>query len=174
MLDNMSIVNRIVDTCFEIQTRKNAALPPLESQLAQAEKEIDNVMNAIKQGIITATTKETLLKLEQEKEETEINITKAKIERPVLNKEQIEHYFYKFKGIDLNDTEQKQRLINIFLKAVYIYDDKMLIILKYKDGEICVTFDEITRAVNQKENPDNRGDYRGSPLGVGGDPKGAK
>ena len=40
-------------------------------------------MNAIKQGIITATTKEALLALEQEKETIEISIAKERIERPV-------------------------------------------------------------------------------------------
>ena len=59
----------------------------------------------------------------------------------------------------------------MFLKAVYVYDDKMLIILKYKDGEICVTFDEITQAVNKKGNSDNRSDYQSSPLIVRGEPK---
>ena len=60
MLDNMLIVDHIVDGCYERQMRKSTALPALESQLTQTEKAIDNVMKAIKQGIITATTKETL------------------------------------------------------------------------------------------------------------------
>ncbi|MCL2003977.1 MAG: hypothetical protein FWG72_08250 [Oscillospiraceae bacterium] len=34
-------------------------------------------MTAIKQGIITPTTKETLLKLEQDKEDAEINVAKG-------------------------------------------------------------------------------------------------
>jgi hypothetical protein len=170
VLDDAPLLKRIVSACYETQLNKNTVLPTLERQLAQTMKEIDNVMTAIKQGIITATTKETLLKLEKDKEEIEVNITKSKIECPILSKEQIEHWFYRFKGIDLDDTEQKQRLIDMFLKAVYVYDDKMLIVLKYKDGEICVTFDEITQAVNKKENSDNRNDCQSSPLDVLGDP----
>jgi len=31
------------------------------------------------------------------------------------------------------------------------YDDKMLVILNYKDGEICVTYDEIKAAVDKRK-----------------------
>jgi len=31
----------------------------------------------------------------------------------------------------------------------------MLVILNYKDGEICITHEEIKAAMDKKENPDN-------------------
>jgi len=168
ILDDKQIVDSITDTCFELQSRNSAALPALEEQLAQIAKEICNVMNAIKQGIITVSTKETLIKLEQDKEELEITIAKERIERPVLSKEQIKYWISKFAKTNLEDTEQKQQLINVFLNSVYVYDDKMLIILNCKDGEICVTYDEIKAAMGKKENPGNRNDCQSSPmLGVG-------
>ena len=49
---------------------------------------------------------------------------------------------------------------------------KMLIVLNYKDGEICVTFDEIRAAMDKKENPDNIDGYQGSSLKSVGDPSG--
>ena len=172
LLSDMPLIDRIVNICYELQSRQNANLPSLERQLKQTEKGIDNVMNAIKQGIITTTTKETLIKLEQDKESIEISIAKEKIERPVLSKEQIKFWICKFSTTNLDDIEQKQRLIDVFLNSVYVYDDKMLIILNYKDGEICVTFDEIREAMSKKENPDNFNGYQGSPLNMVGDPSG--
>ena len=58
----------------------------------------------------------------------------------------------------------------MFLNSIYVYDDKMLIVLNYKDGEICVTFDEVMQALSKKENTDNLKDYQCSPLKVAGDP----
>ena len=55
ILNDAPIVNSIVSNCFELQSNKNASMPALEKQLAQAQTEINNVMNAIKQGIITPT-----------------------------------------------------------------------------------------------------------------------
>jgi len=170
MLDDQPLLNRIVDTCYKLQLKKNTTLPALEEQLAQIQKEIDNVMNAIKQGIITPTMKETLLKLEQDKEEQEINVAKARMERPILTKEQIKFWLCKHRPIDVADTGQKQRLIDIYLLSVHVYDDKMLICLKYTDGEICVTKEEIDAALSKKGNSSNRNDCRSSPLNVAGDP----
>ena len=169
-LDDAPLLNRIVDACYEVQIKKNTVLPSLEQQLAQTQKEIDNVMNAIKHGIITPTTKETLLKLEQDKEEQEISIAKARIERPVFTKEQIKFWLCKFRLTDPNDTNQRQQLINTYLHGIHVYDDKLLIVLNYKDGEICVTFDEIQEALKHKENSSNHKDCQSSPLSAAGDP----
>ena len=46
----------------------------------------------------------------------------------------------------------------------------MLIILNYKDGEICVDFDEISEAVNIKGNPDDNKNHQSSPKLACGDP----
>ena len=91
-------------------------------------------------GIITATTKEALLTLEDDKVNLEIAITKEQIERPVLSKDEIKCFIHRFKATNLDNEEQKQRLIDVFLKCVYVYNDKMLIIFNYKDGEVCVDF----------------------------------
>ena len=62
------------------------------------------------------------------------------------------------------------KLIDVFLKFVYVNNDKMLIVLNYKDGEFCVSFDEIKEMLAKKENPDNHNDYQSSPLNNSGDP----
>ena len=156
--------------CFALQLKENANLPAMKSQLAQTQKEIDNVMNAIKQGIITPTTKSTLEALEAEKESLEIAIAKEQIERPILSKEQIKYWICKFRFTNVDLEEQKKRLIDVFINAIYVYDDKVLATFHYKDGEICATFDEINEMLAQKENADNLNDYQRSPLNKFGDP----
>jgi DNA invertase Pin-like site-specific DNA recombinase len=168
--DNAPLLNSVVDNCFELQSRKNANLPALESQLEQVNKEIDNVMTAIKQGIITPTTKETLLKLEQDKGELEVNIAKERIERPVLSREQIKFGLCRFSTTNLDDSEQKQRLIEVFVNSIYVYDDKFVITFNYNDGDKCVTFDEVNEMFAKRKNSDNHKDYQSSPLERCGDP----
>ena len=170
LFDNMPLLNRVVDNCYALQNQKSANLPALGNQLTQTIKEIDNVMTAIKQGIITATTKDTLLKLEQEKETLEISIAKEHIERPVLTKEQIKFWICKFSNTNLDVQEQKQRLIDVFVNGVYVYHDKLLVTFNYQDGDKCVTFDEINKMLAQKENSRNCNSSGSSPLFVTGDP----
>ena len=92
------------------------------------------------------------------------------MERPILTKEQIKFWIGKHRVIDLCITEQRQKLIDTFLLSVHVYDDKMLLCLKYTDGEICVTKEEIDTAMNKRKNSNNRNDCRSLPLDVLGDP----
>jgi DNA invertase Pin-like site-specific DNA recombinase len=89
LLRDDKLIDRIADNVFELQKRVNTSLAPLQNQLKRAEKEIDNILTAIKAGIITKSTKSELEKLEAEKENLEIKITKEQIERPTLSKQQI-------------------------------------------------------------------------------------
>ena len=41
------------------------------------------------------------------------------------------------------DVYKRQTLINTFVNAVYLYDEKVLIAFNYKDGTKTITFDEI-------------------------------
>jgi hypothetical protein len=142
ILKSKPLIKRIVDDCYKLQTTKSSKIPALKSQLKQVKKEIDNVMNAIKAGIITKTTKSTLERLESEQETLEIAIAKENIERPLLSKEQIQFWIMKFAKTDIAITEQKQRLIDTFVNSVHVYDDKMVIVFNYKDGERCLDLSE--------------------------------
>ena len=100
-------------------------------------------MNAIKAGIITKSTKDTLTKLEEEQENIQISLAREQIIHPILSREQIEFWIMQFATTDITNEEQKQRLIDIFINSVYVYDDRLLVFLNYKDGERCITFDEV-------------------------------
>lgn len=128
----------------------------------------------IKQGIITTTTKATLLQLEQDKESIEIIIAKEYCERPVISKEIIHDWLSQFGVVYLDDSDAVTRLIEPFLNSVYVYDDKMLVILNYKDGEFCVDFDEVKEAVESEENPDDHIGLHGSAVESHGEPPGAR
>lgn len=46
-------------------------------------------------------------------------------------------------------------LIDTFVNAIYLYDDKMLITFNYKDGTKTITFDEATTALANKDTGSN-------------------
>lgn len=81
--------------------------------------------------------------LEERKSELEIVILQEEIQAPLLTREQILFWLYKFRGIDVSDKEQRQRLIDCFVNSVYLYDDKMVLTFNYKDGIKLTTFDEV-------------------------------
>jgi len=56
------------------------------------------------------------------------------IERPLLTQEQIRFGIERFRKLKIDDEEGKKRLIDNFINAIYLYDDKIMFTFNYKDG----------------------------------------
>ena len=56
-----------------------------------------------------------------------------------------------FAKSNLKNQEQKQRLIDIFVNCVYVYDDKIVVMFNYKDGERAILLEDVEKAI-KKEN----------------------
>lgn len=126
-----------------MQGEENPRLPRLKEQLADIEKRISNMVTAIEQGIFLESTKARLSELEQRKSEIEITILQEQIKKPFLTKEQIRFGIEKFKSLDYSTKEGKQCLIDGFINAIYIYDDKITFTFNYKDGTQTVSLAEL-------------------------------
>ena len=138
-----SVISKIADTVAEIQKADNTTLPLLKKQLKEVDVGIENMLNAIQQGILTTSTKQRLDELEERKSELEIGIMQEEMNKPLLSREQIIFWLKKFRDTDIDDKEQRQRLIDCFVNAVYLFDDRMIIVFNYKDGSKTVTLDDI-------------------------------
>ena len=56
-----------------------------------------------------------------------------------------------FAKTDLSSVAEKQQLVDNFINRVFVYDDKIVVFLNYKDGQRSVTFEELKNAI-KKEN----------------------
>jgi DNA invertase Pin-like site-specific DNA recombinase len=137
------IILRISDTIFEMQGKENTTIPYLQKQLSDVQKRIDNILNAIEQGLFNESAKRRLDDLETTKAELEINLAKAKIERTLLTKEQIIYWISKFKDGDIDDPKFRRDIVDIFVNSVFLYDDKLIITFNYKDGTKTVSLTEL-------------------------------
>lgn len=133
VMDN-DLMCRLVDRLLELQNEENYDLKVLKKQLAEVEKGIDNMLNAIQAGIVTAATKERLMALEAQKNELDERILQEQINHPILTREQITFFLYQFRKIDTHDEDERQRLIDSFVNAVFVYDDKIVMTFNYKCG----------------------------------------
>lgn len=140
---NEEKINRIIDALLAMQEREDVTIPALRRQLAETEKGIENMLNAIQQGIFTASTKQRLEELEKQKEELSLSITTAELQKPKLTREYMEHWFSQFRYGDPNDREFQKRLIDTFVNAVFVYDDKLVLTYNYQHGTQTITFKEV-------------------------------
>ena len=142
ILDDTTL-NAIASMVLDVQALENTSLPVLKAQLAQTEQGIQNMLNAIQQGIFTASTKQRLEELEATKERLTVSILQEELQKPHLSREQILFFLQRFRAIDTTKQEQRQRLIDSFVNAVYVYDDKIILTFNYQDGTETITLDDI-------------------------------
>lgn len=143
ILNDEKVVSYLADKIYVLQGEENPRIPRLKEQLTDFEKRIENIMNAIEQGIITDSTKSRLAQLENQRKETEIALLQEKIKKPFLTKEQIQFGIEKFKALDITTLDGKRRLIDGFINSIYLYDDKITITFNFKDGTQTVFLSEI-------------------------------
>ena len=107
---------------------------------------IDNLLNAIQQGILTPSTKQRMEELEQQKSELSVQIMKEEMTKPSLTKDQIVFWLYRFRKLNTDKLEHRRRLIDSFVNAIFLYDDRITFTFNYKDGSKTITFTELEKS----------------------------
>ena len=144
----------IIAKVMELQDRENTNLPLYEKQLRDAESGIQNMLNAIQAGILTSSTKERLEQLEETKRELEARIAEEKLAKPKIKEEFIRFWLMRFRKLDMSLKDQRQALVDTFINAIYLYDDKVLITFNYKEGTQTITFEEAAQAASKGNGSD--------------------
>ena len=163
MIRDDDSIQSIVDAVMILQEQENTVLPLLEKQMKDIENGIENLLNAIQAGVLTSSTKGRLEKLEAQQKELEIRIAEEKLAKPKVSADFVKFWLTNFRKLDPNVKSHRETLINTFVNAVYLYDEKVLITFNYKDGTKTITFDEIAA----KDAPEGNG----SDLGCFAPPK---
>lgn len=129
---------------FMEDLRGQSAVTAMEKELAETEKGIENLMRAIEMGIITETTKARMMELEGKKKDLE---TRLRIENRLLmelDPDQLRFSIERFRDQNINDKAYQKELINTFVKAVYVYDDRLKIVMnRGPNDDVEVPFEEI-------------------------------
>ena len=81
--------------------------------------------------------------MEQTKSELEVKILQEEIQKPLMTEDFLRFFLHKFRDIDAANQEQRQRLIDVFINAIYLYDDKIVFTFNYKDGSKTVSLKDI-------------------------------
>ena len=143
MLNDDAAIEAIVSMLMDLQDRESTNLPLYERQLGETNTKIDNLLKAIEQGILTPTTKTRLEELEATREELKVRIDCEKLEKPKVSAEFMTFWLHRFRKLDVTKEEHRQMLIDVFINAIFLYDDKMVIGYNYKEGAKTITFSDV-------------------------------
>ena len=143
-----TVISRIADAIVIMQEQEDTVTPVLKQQLQQCETEIRNVMKAIRQGILTDSTRECLEELEQQRDSLRGSIAQLQLERRKFTKEEIVDWVGRYKDGNINDPDYRREIIDTFVNSVFVYDDKLILTYNYKDGSQTLTLQEIEAALS--------------------------
>ncbi|MCP1103557.1 site-specific DNA recombinase [Aequitasia blattaphilus] len=131
------LIEHLIIKIMELQKsdEHSAFLLSLKKQLKTVQNSIDNLIHAVEMGIITDSTKDRLVALEKEKEELNIDISMAKIKKADITENEIRYWLFSFRAGDIDDTAFSIRLINTFVNRVYLYDNYLIIVYNFTDGD---------------------------------------
>ena len=63
-------------------------------------------------------------------------------------------WLHRFRKLDVRQQSHRKMLIDTFINAIFLYDDKMVITFNYKEGTKTITFAELQEAISDKNGSD--------------------
>ena len=164
MVMDDQVIEAIVSMLMDLQDRENVNLPLYEQQLREVDRAIENLLNAIQQGILTKSTKARLEELEANKEDLETKIACEKLAKPRISAEFITFWLQRFRKLDVRQESHRKMLIDTFINAIFLYDDKVVLTFNYKEGTKTITFDDLKTALAEEKTSSDL-DCQAAPKG---------
>ena len=127
------IIEIIADKTLEYNRRKleNSEIGILRNELADVQIGIKNIMKAIEAGILTETTRSRLLELEDQQNQLRGKIAAAEADIVPISREDLVAGLTMFRDGDIKSKKFQAKLFDVFLRAVYLYDDHLKIVFSF-------------------------------------------
>ncbi len=89
-----------------------------------------NLVRAVESGIFNAATKARMDELEQQQRALEAALVDAELVSGLrLTQDHIKFFLLQFRQLNFKEQESQRRIIDIFVNAVFVYDDRVTITL---------------------------------------------
>ena len=101
--------------------------------LEDVNRKIQNIVSAIANGLYSEALKASLESLEEEAKKLSRKIAEERHEKPTFTKEQLVEWMSGFRKGDTDNQKFRKQIVDIFVNAIYLYDDHFTI--SYHTGE---------------------------------------
>lgn len=140
------VIEAIADAIIERQRKEeeNSLLETLKTELNDVNRKLENINNAIANGIFSSSTKEKLDELEEQRADLLEQIDIESVEKPHLEKEQIVFWLNRFRACG-DSAESCTQIIDTFINSVYVFEDHLLIAYNFGSDKKIIGLDEIIK-----------------------------
>ncbi len=119
-LDDDETADMLADYIYGQQKQEDPSVVSMRKRKAEVDKQIANFAKAIGMGIITETTKSSLLALEAERNELKSSLAKASLKSKRYSRDEIRLAISDLATYGGETEKQREALINAFVKKVTI------------------------------------------------------
>jgi DNA invertase Pin-like site-specific DNA recombinase len=123
-LNEDGMVSRLTEAIYAAQFGENPRLGELEGKIADLDRKMSNLINAIEGGMAYEGLKGRYDELAAKKKELSHELEEEKLDNPTLSKDQIQYALLRFQAADIDTIEGKKALIWTFINSVYLYDQE--------------------------------------------------
>ncbi|WP_277668546.1 recombinase family protein [Caproiciproducens galactitolivorans] len=159
VVNKQAIEDRVVSECRELLTDSNikkiaqavaaacksdynnSEVKRIKALIKETDEAIENLWKALEHGQAVDMITERIDKRKQEKEELQGQLAIETGKQVIFTAPQIEAFLYSLKNGKVDDEHNRKGIINIFLRAIYLWDDKLTLILN--GGDKPITIDDV-------------------------------
>lgn len=146
MLMDDNMVDSMVTMFMRMQDEQPTDLPIYKKQLQETEAAIDNIVTAIMNGVASKALQAKLTQLEATQDELKGLIAQEQLEKPKVTARQMTFFLHRFRKLDMTQEKHRQMLIDTFVNAVFVHDDKLLLTFNFQDGTRTITLSDVQTA----------------------------
>ena len=158
---NDELLEFIADNTYKYylsQQQDDENLNALKMQLAEVEKGIANLIKAVEAGMFTPSMKSRMDELESQRVDLKAAISENELTASFkLEKDHILYFLHQFRSMDYSDRNCQRKLVDTFVNAIFIFDDKITLTFNYTSSRNTVTLTETQEAVAETESDNEFG-----------------
>ena len=123
------LVESIYNYALEQKESVNEEINYLEKKISETQKNIDNIVNAVAQGMMHESFKSKMDDLESDKSalQKQLNEARIKLNSSIPNKKEIKKYLVERRDILKRDKIDKKKIVQKFVKKVTLYQHEVKI-----------------------------------------------
>ena len=150
ILNNDEVMEFITETTWQYylnQDETQEKLRSLQKQIDAVEKSLSNVMKAIEMGAVSSTMIQRVEELEGQRTALKAAMSDIELKRGFhLTREQLSFFLGQFRDMDFTDRECQRRLVDVFVNAIFLYDDHIKITFNFGGDNGTISLDEADKA----------------------------
>ena len=148
ILDDDSLLAFIADNVYSYYAKlqnDDDMTDALKKRLREVEKAQINILRAIEAGVFNDMTKARMDELDEQKSELQAQIAEEEYAKTGLaTRDTILAWLYSQREKDLNDRASQRQLIETFVNAIYVFDDRIEILFNYSRDRRSIKFEELS------------------------------